>query len=451
VKAQRATPVLFAFAFAFALAAGDLHASPAASGGFGARTRALAGAGTATAEDAAAVFENPSALALAPDTELSFGFASEGYSYEDNGSRAPLARVDTFEFGLVVPGAIRELPFAFGFALALPNGRLSRIRTVAPANSYWPVEQGGAEMVDLGAAIALRPWKPLLLGAGLGYVASLHGAFHITGTAVAVDQFGSEYGSDLNHAVHADLSSSRYPLLGASLVLSDALDLALAFRGASSVEQEIEGVLDGTLVAGQLELPIVYSFRASTTVAYSPAELALGVSYRPRPRSLVALDLAFQAWGGYETPYSNTSSELVADLPPDTGIMLPPPTVGSEPPPAGLENRLVPRLAFEQRFDPAPSLHLAGRLGYAFEPSPVPEDQTATLFLDVDRHEFSLGGGLELSGPGVPIQKLALDAFLAFALGVPRTITAPDGTAHRAEGGSLAGGATLRLVFGSAP
>jgi long-subunit fatty acid transport protein len=448
MRAERCAAPL---SLAIALAAANLRASPAANGGFGARTRALAGAGTATAADASAVFENPSALTLSPGTELSFGFASDAYAYADNGDETPLERVDTFEFGLVVPGAIRELPFAFGFALALPNGRLSQIRTVAPTDPYWPVEQGGAQMVDLGAAIAVRPWKPLLLGAGIGYVASLQGAFHITGTAVAVDQFGSEYGSDLRHAVNADLSSSRYPLLGASFFVSEALDIALAFRGASRVDQEIEGVLDGTLVAGQLEIPIVYSFRTRTTVAYSPAELALGASYRLRPRSLLAIDLAFQAWSGYESPYSNTSNELVADLPPDTGIVLPAPTIGSEPPPAGLENRLVPRLAFEQRFDPTPSLELAARLGYAFEPSPVPDEQEATLFLDVDRHEFCLGGGLELSGPGVPIRKLALDAFFGFGLGVSRSITAPDGTLHRAEGSSLAGGVTLRLVFGSGP
>jgi long-subunit fatty acid transport protein len=380
VAVTRASAVLVA-----ALLAERAGASPAAGAGFGARTRALAGAGAAVADDAAAVFENPARLTLASGTELSFGFASDGHSFEDNGDEAPLEQVSTLEFGLVVPGAVRELPFGFGFAMALPNGRLSRIRTVEPGDGYFPIEQAGAEMVDLGAAIAVSPWRPLSIGAGVGFVASLNGVFRITGTAVAVDRFGSEYGSELQHAVRADLTSSRYPILGANLAVSEGLDLALAFRGASSVEQEIEGTLDGTLLAGQLELPIVYSFRSRTTVAYSPAELELGASFRPRPDLLFALDLAYQAWGSYESPYSNSSSELTADLPPDTGIELPPPTVGVEPAPAGFEDRLVPRLGFEKRFDPTRSLHLAGRLGYALDDWNVTVLKSCIDFLDVVR------------------------------------------------------------------
>jgi long-chain fatty acid transport protein len=356
--------------------------------------------------------------------------------------------VDTFEFGLVVPGSMLELPVAFGFALALPNGRLSRIRSIPPDESYWPLDESNGEMVDLGAALAFRPWRPLLLGVGLGYVASLQGAFRITGTAVAVDRFGNEYDSDLHHAVQADLTSSRYVLLGVSYVLSEKLRWGLTYRGAASVEQDIAGELDGILRTGPLDIPIVYSFRTHAVVAYSPAELDFGVAYRPRPSTLVTAALAFQRWSGYPAPYSNTSSSLEADVPPELGIILPPPTVGTDPEASGLEDRLVPRLALEQSFDPTASLSVVGRLGYAFEGSPVPSQQNASLFLDLDRHRLSLGAGAELSGPGVPLGKLSLDAFFALSLGVSRTITGADGSARSLAGTGLGGGATLSLVFG---
>jgi long-subunit fatty acid transport protein len=424
-------------------------ASPAASGGFGARARSLGGAATAVSDDSAAVFENPSGLALAAGTELSFGFAVDAYSFEENGVEVPLERVDSFEFGLVVPGAIREVPVAFGFALSLPNGRLSRIRTATPVESFWPLPEANNQMVDLAAALAFRPFRQLSLGVGLGYLASLEGGFRITGTAVAVDRFGNEYDSDLRHAVRADLTSSRYLLLGARALVSDAVSLGLAYRGAASVEQEITGGLEGTLRTGPIDIPVVYAFQTSATVSYSPAELELGVAVRPRERTLLSADLAYQFWSGYPSPYANTSNRLDAELPPGLEVELPPPVVGSEPPPSGFENRLVPRLGFEQAFDASRALRLLGRLGYAFEASPVPRDQAATRFLDLDRHDLCAGAGAELSGRGLPFQKLALDAFVTLALGVSRTVNA--GGAQRVEGSAVAGGVSLRLVFGSGP
>jgi long-chain fatty acid transport protein len=448
VKARSAfAAALFASCTTFGAAHG--LASPAANGGFGARTRALAGAGTAVVEDSSAVFTNPSALTLASGTELAFGFALDGPSFEENGAPAALTRVDAFEFGLAVPGAILEVPVAFGFALALPNGRLSRIRTVMPTESFWPLLESNAEMVDVGAAIALRPWRPLLLGVGLGYVASLEGGFRITGTAVAVDRFGNQYDSELVHAVRADLTSSRYLLVGASYLPSERLRFGLAYRGASSVEQDISGTLEGALRTGPLDIPLHYAFQTRATVAYFPAEIDLGVSYRPYPKTLVSADLAYQRWSRYPSPYSNTSSALTAELPPGLELEIPPPTLGTEPPPSMLEDRLVPRLGFEQGFEPTRSLQLFGRLGYAFEASPVPSDQGRTLFLDLTRHDLCFGAGVELSGEGVPFQKLALDAFFSASLGVPRTITGADGVPRDLDGHAFAGGATLRLVFGS--
>lgn len=440
---------LLGLALLSALVPEPASASPAASSGFGARTRALAGAGAAVSNDASAVFENPSALTLAESTELSFGFASNGYSFEENGTAAPIERVDTWELGLVVPGAIGHVPVAFGFALALPNGRLSRVQSVLPSQSFWPLPDSNSQMVDLGAAIAVRPWKPLLLGVGVGYLASLEGGFHITGTAVAVDSMGSQYDSDLHHAVQADLTSTRYLLLGASYVFSERLRLGLAFRGAAAVEQRIQGSLDGTLQLGALALPVVYSFQNRATVSYSPAELELGVGYRLLEHTLVTADLAFQAWSGYPSPYANTSTSLVSNLPPDSGIIFPPPVVGTDPPPSELEDRLVPRLGVEQSFDPLAGLGVKARLGYAFERSPVPREQSATRFLDLDRHVLSLGTGLELSGHGVPVRKVVLDAFFSLALGVSRRLSAGPEGEQDVSGSAIAGGASLGLVFGS--
>ncbi|HEY3500026.1 MAG TPA: outer membrane protein transport protein [Polyangiaceae bacterium] len=446
---RRAPTVALVSGLSVLLVPALLLASPAASSGFGPRTRSLGGAGTAVVNDAAAVFENPSALTLAEGTGLSFGFSSNGYSFEENGNEASIETVNAFEFGLVVPGAIHDLPVAFGFALSLPNGRLSRVRSVAASESFWPLPDANSQMVDLGAALAIRPWKPLLLGGGIGYLASLSGGFHITGTAVAVDRFGSEYDSDLHHAVAADLTSSRYALLGVSVVPWERFTLALAYRSAARVDQQIEGGLDGVLRTGPLDIPVAYSFQTSATVSYSPAQVAFGASYRSPELTLLSFELTSQRWSAYPAPYANTSSSLSAELPPGLDIILPPPAVGTDPPPSKLRDRLVPSLGFEQGFEPAAGVGLTGRLGYAFERSPVPEDQDATRFLDLDRHVLSLGAGFELSGHGLPMQKLVLDAFCSLALGVSRTLAAGEEGEQQVSGSALAGGVSLGLVFGS--
>ena len=125
---MRARSGLFALASALVSVAPRAAASPELDFGFGARSQALAGAGTAIADDSAAVFQNPSGLARAERVTVTLGYANVSYALSDNGSAASLRTVNALEGGLVVPGAIRGMPVAFGLSLALPDGKLSRLR-----------------------------------------------------------------------------------------------------------------------------------------------------------------------------------------------------------------------------------------------------------------------------------------------------------------------------------
>jgi long-chain fatty acid transport protein len=447
----RARRALAALAFGVCVNHAAL-ASPASSYGFGARQRSLAGAGVALADDASAVFENPAGLVRASDTELSFGYHLTDSGLEVDGRAAALPPIHAFELGLDVPGSLAGMPVAFGFALSLPDGRLSRLREVSGATPYFPLDDMGPRLVDLGAALAIRPLDELVIGGGVGYVASLRGSFGVSGTAVAVDRTGSQYDSALKHAVHAELGSDRFPLLGIGYLPSERLAFAAAFRGAARVEQRLSGTLDATLVSGALELPIRYAFRSTATVAYLPAQVELGASYRVIPSLWVALELGYQAWGGYPSPFTRTESRTELELPPDAEIELPPDAAPVPVPPARLVGRFVPRIAVEPSFPLAASVTLRGRAGYAYQRSPVPRRQRSTLFLDVDRHLFAGGAGLELAGPVAPFSALRLDLSLALEHGVARSVRSeqPAGEVKlRTAGDVLSLGATLGLVFGS--
>jgi long-chain fatty acid transport protein len=435
-----------AAALGFLLAPPPAAASPELDFGFGARSQALAGAGTATADDAAAVFQNPSGLVRARAVGVSFGYASVDYALEHDGSEAALPTVNAIEAGLVLPGAIRGIPVAFGFALALPNGKLSRLREAEPTTPYWPLDDASPRLVDIGTGFAARPFDSLVIGAGVGFVASLRGTFHVHGTAVATDGKGSEWQSNLSHAVDADLTASRFPMLGIGFLPNEALAFGLTYRGSALVEHRIEGVLDGTLDLGETDVPIRYGFQSRSAVAYMPAQVALGASYRLEQGSLFTAELAWQRYSGYRSPYTETASQI--EHGPELDVEIPD-TVVTPAPPAGFHDRILPRIAVEPRVSLTRGLELKLRAGYAFLRSPVPRTQAATRFLDLDRHLVTAGVGAQWA-PSTPLfERLELDLALADALGVSRKVSTVSGAnTDRASGHVLLLGLSVGLVFG---
>jgi long-subunit fatty acid transport protein len=442
-RAWRASAAGLALAWLTARAA----ASPELDFGFGARSQALAGAGVALADDSAAVFQNPAGLARARGIEASFGYAFVNYALENRGTDAGLPNVNALEGGLVVPGAIRGVPVAFGFSIAMPDGRLSRLREAEPDVPYWPLDDAGPRLVDVGTGFAARPLRELVVGAGVGFVASLHGDFGIYGSAVAADGNGSEYASNLRHAVDADLTASRFPLLGIGFLPNDDLSFGLAYRGAAIVEHRIQAALTGTLQIQDTVLPVRYVYESRSNVAYVPAALTFGGSYRLR-QTLVTAELAWEHYDPFRSPYTENSSSVT--LPPEFGIMIP----GTSPipvPPARFHDRFVPRFGVEPRLSLASAVELRLRAGYAYEHSPVPSEQVGTRFLDLDRHVVAGGAGVEWKAPFTPFSALRLDLSVVDAIGVPRTLSTTAGpNADRASGHVLLFGTSLTLVFGQA-
>jgi long-subunit fatty acid transport protein len=422
------------------------EASPDALRGFGPRSGALAAANVADHDGASAVLQNPSGLVRAGGTTLSVGYDRHANSLEADGADAALSTIQTFELGIVVPGSLAEFPVAFGLALALPDGRLSRLRQVEPTAPYFPLDDAGPRLVDLGVALALRPIDWLELGGGVGFVASLSGGFDVAGTAVPKDANGSEYDSTLVHGVDAELGSSRYPILGAAVEPLPALRVAVAYRGAASVRQRIRGLLDGDVSLGGVRVPVEYEFTSDAIVAYTPAEVSFGATVHPIPTLGVHGALAWQRWSRYPSPYTRTTSRLRSALP-----GLPPDENGVPPPPARFENRFVPRFGVERPFDLGTHAQLTARAGYAFEHSPVPASQRGTFFFDLDRHAVSAGAGFVLRRPVAPFEELRLDLDLELVHGVPRrfeTLGPAGAGAHRVRGDLVSFGLSLGLVFG---
>jgi long-subunit fatty acid transport protein len=434
------------------LCSAGAEAGPVDSFGLGSRSTALGGAVSASVRDFSANYYNPSGLALARGTDLSAGYVYVAQDLELNGRDSQVDPVHAIVGGVVAPGAIFMIPFAFGLAVHLPDDRLSRARSMRPEDARWVLWDNRPQLIYLSTNLAIRPVEWLAIGGGVSFLAATRGAFEITGTAVLpVEGQRTEYDSELRHEVDADLTAVRYPAFGITVTPNDRLDFALVYRDEAQIELDIEAELRGTVDATLLAVPAHYELSSTTMNAFIPRQLVLGASWLALDRLRIGLDVTWVNWAAYESPISRSRSALDVDinlpsfeLPPN-----PKPTGRIDP---GFQNRLVPRLGVEYRLPVRRRLELPLRAGYVFERSPVPPQTGRTSFADADRHVLSIGSGFVWAEPGEVLPgNLRFDTHVQWAI-LPTRVTLKDNPADTtgdfsAGGHQLGAGATLSLGF----
>jgi long-chain fatty acid transport protein len=98
---------------------------------------------------------------------------------------------------------------------------------------------------------------------------------------------------------------------------------------------------------------------------------------------------------------------------------LPPPR---KYPPPGFHDTLISRLGVEWRLRDWPKLAIDLRGGYAYEPTPAPEQIDLSNFADCDKHTFSTGLGVELRRlTAILPRPIAIDLHAALTYLPPRT------------------------------
>jgi long-subunit fatty acid transport protein len=441
----------FAIALGVGLTCASASASPVDTFGLGSRSTAMAGAVSADTRDFSANYYNPSGLALARGLDVSVGYMYAAHHLEMNGEDSRVDPVRGIVGGLVVPGSIGFLPFAFGIATHLSDDRLSRARATRQEDPRWVMYDNRTQLLYLSANLAIRPVEWLSIGGGLTYLAATRGAFEITGTAVLPAGQKTEYDSQLRHEVDADLTSVRYPEVGITVRPLENLDLSLVYRHKAEIRLDIDAELRGQVDATLLKVPARYTLESNTINAYVPRQVVVGESFRPLDALSVNVDVTWVNWAAWESPVSRSRTTLdvnvpasVIELPPD-----PKPTKLEDP---GFENRIVPRIGVEYRLEPAHDFVVPLRAGYFYEHSPVPPQTGITNYVDTDRHAFSVGAGFVMIEPGAVLPgNLRFDAHAQWSL-LPTRVTLKDNPAdyvgdYRAKGSILNVGATVSLGF----
>ncbi|MBM4374643.1 MAG: hypothetical protein FJ095_06135 [Deltaproteobacteria bacterium] len=374
--------------------------------GLGSRAAAMAGAVGADASDFSAVAYNPAGVVAAKGVSLSVGYTANLQELVSNGRDNDVDDVRGIVAGLVVPGTLARVPFAFGVAVHVPDGGLSFLKARRQEAPRWELYDTRQQLLFLAATLALRPVPWLEVGGGVGFLSATRGAFGIRGRAELTAPFDSQ----LEHEVDADLTAVRYPLVGARVRDGRWGSVGVSYRGASKLDLALGARLAGTVSLAGLDVPLLYELEARTFSAFTPQTVVASFSFQRVPSLHLNLDLAWVNWSAYESPVARIQASLDVTPPPGTPVTVPASPAPTVPLAPAFRDRIVPRVGAEWRLgvgerrvavhgEVRPAFEVPLRAGYAYEATPVPEQRRVTTFLDADRHTVSLGAGLAAHRP----------------------------------------------------
>lgn len=355
-----------------ALGLGTLAGGASANGFYinehDAKSTGRAGATTATNDDPSSVIFNPGGIALDEGTNVAITasvIAARGSYYDTNNMDA---RTDTDTPPAVVPSifATSRLNdmFAVGVGFHLPFG----------AAISWPTDHTQADVlqdqslrtyfITLAGGVNLDKLVPgLSLGAGIDLVPS-------TVKLERAIVFGDTRGRAL-------LGGDAFGIGGRAGVqyrpaVLKRLRVGLMWRSQINLEYE-----------GQADFDIDPAFRSQlppdgeiSTRIRLPQTFAGGVAYDATPQLQIELDAMWINWSKFD--------ELRIELP--GGFE---PTVS----PQDYEDTVTVRLGAEYAF---PKQRAAVRVGYAYDPTPIPGTTISATLPDGDRHVLTAGGSYSL-------------------------------------------------------
>jgi long-chain fatty acid transport protein len=374
------------------LASVPAAANPLDAFGFGARAGAMAGAQTAATKDGSANYYNPAALAVGDDIRIDVGYQLAKPVLSINGSGQGVDASRGLAVAVSAPGQIGPVKLAFGLGIFLPDERITRARAMPAGRPRWSLYDNRPQRLFIGSHLAFELHPRLHIGGGIAYMSRTKGELGLVGRV----GFPDAEGSDLQTDISVDLKTIRYPQAGILFRATPWLDLGLSYRGGFVLQLDQEFAIRGDLGAPGVEPIIADAFFALRTLSFDlfqPEQVTGGFAMRVTPSLLIAGDVGWQHWSSYDNPaarititYDLGSFNDLVDLPPQVPL-----------PKAYFHDIVTARLGFEWTASTGEHTTWQVRGGYAYEPSPAPEQQLETNFVDNDKHTLSAGLGLSVA------------------------------------------------------
>jgi long-chain fatty acid transport protein len=391
-------------------------ANPIDAFGYGSRATAMGGAATAASQDSSANYYNPAGLVQGRDLRIDLGYRYAAASLRINGRDVGVDASSGFLAGLVAPAAIGPVRFAVGVSLWLPDERLTRLRTLPFAQPRFVLFDNRPQRLFLAANLAIAIVRGLYVGGGLTFMSRTSGRVMLKGDIAVNDPDAST----LITNVDVDLLAIRYPQAGLLWEVTRYLTLGVSYRHSFVLQIDQQIRIDGNVGNPGLT-PIVengsFAAHSISTDLFQPWQVTAGGALQLRRTLLLTVDATYARWSEFPTPGAQLT--LALDLGPyNDRVKLSPPRAY---PPAGFHDIVIPRVGVEWRAWQRPKLAIDVRGGYAYEPTPVPEQSRESNLADCDKHTFSVGAGLELRGVTAILPRpLSIDAHLAITALPPR-------------------------------
>ncbi|RLB52634.1 MAG: hypothetical protein DRJ42_14290 [Deltaproteobacteria bacterium] len=389
---------LWATAAAFALVAtpSDVSAQAMDSFGLGSRSTAMGGAVSAHVSDPSANYYNPAGIAGFDGVQLMAGYFYSMPNLFVDGNDSNVDDISGIVFGLTVPGSIGPVNFAFGLGGHLPDGRVSRSRSLPRRQPRWELYDNRPHRTLLSTNVAVEPVPWLRIGGGISFQAFSENDIHIGGE---IGLLGLEMDTDLVQEVDFAIRTIRFPTAGVQADPTDWLSFGLNYRGEYALSNELIGEVAVDLLTPGVDPFAAYVLIETASInAFVPQQLSMGTTVKPLEGLMLSAEVTWVNWGSYQSAVGASSVILTIDVPPSLEdlISVPDSITPGVPVAAEFSDRWVPRFGGEYTEKFSETFSLSGRFGYVYENSPAPPQTGFTNLIDSDRHVFSLGLGTRL-------------------------------------------------------
>ncbi len=390
----------------------DARANPMDAFGLSSRAISMGGAYTALANDVSANYYNPAGIVARGDLSLDIGYQIAVPVLKLNGRNVGVDHTRGLTAGIVAPGKVGPVRFSFGVAMFLPDERISRVRAMPRVQPRFVYYDNRTQRIYLSTNLAVQVVPGLYVGAGVTFMSRTEGDLELSGRISFPDP---EAESDMRLDLDVDLKALRYPQAGILWEPLRWLSLGLVFRDEFVLEMvqgfRITGDVVGEGGGGTILRDGFFGLTSLSTNLYQPRQVAFGIAVTPIPRLIFSMDVVWAQWSRFINP----GSRLEIDL--DLGSFNDLVDMESQPPPPHprFRDTWTSRLGVEWLAYRSTRAVIAVRGGYAFEPSPAPEQtQSSMNLIDNSKHHISVGLGFSLSRL-IPQMDRPMDIDLHFA------------------------------------
>ncbi len=368
-----------ALMLAITAAAVPAQADPFDEFGMGARSAGMAGAYAAEARGADAAHHNPAAVALAEHPSVLLGYGFGTMQLDINGADAKVLDARGGQLGIAIPVKHGAVTYAFGLSLYLPDQFIARVQLVPATEPHFGLLDNDPHRLVVEPVMSVKIGDYVAFGAGASLLTDAAG----NGITFNV---GVEAGEKVGEAaLDVEMPTRAAPLLGVLITPTPRVRLATTYRGELSLDLALD-ILANVDVASVVTGDALVSVRA--TNYYTPRRVTGGVAVDVFPDLTLSGEFSWADWSAHPG--------LVADLRVLVNLDTAPPLTRTDITETDMKDTVTARIGSEWRFGTRKT-RFALRTGYAFVPTPVPDQTGLTSIADNDRHILALGFGVTLA------------------------------------------------------